>query len=424
MLFVFPPCFYCRPRAVYMSPPQKPGDQPFIPEKDTLSIEAIEESFLGLIMDAIQPEVDALTSDENRTKDNSLFIVANPEAAELSFKATETLKQIIEGIIRVGVQKIKKQCLEAGGMDGFKKNRVALKFLSDLIRQHFVAELYRARCENLLSYGGNDTLMEGFLSLKTAIGAERYIALSNEILREAEKKGIKPSLLYLDLDHFKSVNDSYGHAVGDLALKHIATVITGALRKKHGDVCVRQGGEEIVILLRGTVEEDACLVAERVRLAAKENPLYVLQVQRRINGQEMEPPDVISEERYLELLKNNHIIRTEEGRGLKTVIPDPREAKKEDKDKKVIAHLIKITLTLSIGVAECPHTRPQAFEQARALADMEVYSAKKAGRDRTYFRGKCVSPDKEEKEDSLIDKITIGIRKKLRDFFRSLANRL
>lgn len=78
------------------------------------------------------------------------------------------------------------------------------------------------------------------------------------------------SLIQLDLDHFKSVNDSWGHHAGDRVLAHAASVIGQALRKT--DIAGRVGGEEFCILLPATRLDEAVLVAERIRskLAAKE----------------------------------------------------------------------------------------------------------------------------------------------------------
>lgn len=72
-------------------------------------------------------------------------------------------------------------------------------------------------------------------------------------------------VLFLDVDHFKSVNDKYGHCVGDQVLKAAA----GALRKgiRPGDVVGRYGGEEFMILVAGAGPESARLVAKRLREA-------------------------------------------------------------------------------------------------------------------------------------------------------------
>ncbi len=77
------------------------------------------------------------------------------------------------------------------------------------------------------------------------------------------------SLIILDVDKFKLVNDTYGHGTGDEVLKHVAHVISSSLRP--GDVCHRYGGEEFVILLASTELGDAYAIAERVRRALEES---------------------------------------------------------------------------------------------------------------------------------------------------------
>lgn len=70
-------------------------------------------------------------------------------------------------------------------------------------------------------------------------------------------------IILLDLDHFKSVNDTYGHAVGDKVLQFLAKKMESVARE--GDVCCRYGGEEFVMLLPNTTVEEATLVAEQLR---------------------------------------------------------------------------------------------------------------------------------------------------------------
>ena len=71
------------------------------------------------------------------------------------------------------------------------------------------------------------------------------------------------SLVLLDVDHFKAVNDSEGHAAGDDVLKHLAMIISSAIREV--DVCARYGGDEFVLLLPHTNGESAMVVADRTR---------------------------------------------------------------------------------------------------------------------------------------------------------------
>ena len=71
------------------------------------------------------------------------------------------------------------------------------------------------------------------------------------------------ALLMLDIDHFKKINDTYGHAAGDLVLVQLADVLRSVLRA--ADLCGRFGGEEFVCLLPETSVSEALILAERLR---------------------------------------------------------------------------------------------------------------------------------------------------------------
>jgi two-component system cell cycle response regulator len=73
------------------------------------------------------------------------------------------------------------------------------------------------------------------------------------------------SLLLFDLDHFKHINDTYGHVAGDMVLVQISELVQSMLRTE--DIFARYGGEEFVIILRGIPLDDAGVLAERVRAA-------------------------------------------------------------------------------------------------------------------------------------------------------------
>lgn len=79
------------------------------------------------------------------------------------------------------------------------------------------------------------------------------------------------ALMVLDIDHFKLVNDSYGHLVGDAALKALANIMQLNLRPH--DLLVRYGGEEFAILLPATGMEDARSIAERLRTTVAANEI-------------------------------------------------------------------------------------------------------------------------------------------------------
>jgi diguanylate cyclase (GGDEF)-like protein len=83
-------------------------------------------------------------------------------------------------------------------------------------------------------------------------------------LARAGRQGAALSLIYCDIDHFKNLNDSYGHPFGDVVLKAVSDVLRNAVRQV--DLAARYGGEEFVLLLEGSDEEGAEQMADRIRL--------------------------------------------------------------------------------------------------------------------------------------------------------------
>ena len=79
------------------------------------------------------------------------------------------------------------------------------------------------------------------------------------------------TLIYVDLDHFKKLNDTLGHPAGDAALKHVARLLEAAVRD--GDIVARIGGEEFAIWLPRTPLREGMEVAERIRRSVAEQPL-------------------------------------------------------------------------------------------------------------------------------------------------------
>ncbi|WP_322905972.1 diguanylate cyclase [Paenibacillus campi] len=78
------------------------------------------------------------------------------------------------------------------------------------------------------------------------------------------------ALIMLDIDHFKRVNDTYGHLVGDQVIQHLAATMRNVSRE--GDLCFRYGGEELGILVRGANSGRAYLLAERLRQTVNAMP--------------------------------------------------------------------------------------------------------------------------------------------------------
>lgn len=104
--------------------------------------------------------------------------------------------------------------------------------------------------------------------------ANNRTAFNDTVLREIKRSNRAQqhlSLIFVDVDHFKSINDSYGHECGDLALASVASWIKDSVRGS--DVVFRYGGEEFVVLLANTDLESATIIAERIRSDIEEHTL-------------------------------------------------------------------------------------------------------------------------------------------------------
>ena len=102
----------------------------------------------------------------------------------------------------------------------------------------------------------------------TGLFNRRYLmeALGKEVQRGV-RKGANLSLIILDIDHFKKVNDQYGHLQGDIVLQKVALLLQKELRAY--DTAARYGGEEFIAVLPDTALEDAVFVANRVRTSVQ-----------------------------------------------------------------------------------------------------------------------------------------------------------
>lgn len=143
--------------------------------------------------------------------------------------------------------------------------------------------------------------------------------LFHKSILESRRKSTNLSLMVLDIDHFKKINDTHGHSIGDIALKHLVTVLNNNLREY--DQVGRYGGEEFVVVLPNTGIEEAWGIAERVRSAVQFQPAFV------------------------------------------------------NRD-------LSIPLTISIGLAQCNHAEKEDQHRLFQRADEALYNAKASGRNR------------------------------------------
>ena len=132
----------------------------------------------------------------------------------------------------------------------------------------------------------------GILSFKTALDVRRVALLEQETItdplmqiynRRYLERRLKEevarsqryerplSLLLLDVDHFKRINDTYGHAMGDRVLQNLGQLLRHTVRE--ADILVRYGGEEILVVAPDTPSAVAATLAERLRQAVENTPL-------------------------------------------------------------------------------------------------------------------------------------------------------
>jgi diguanylate cyclase (GGDEF)-like protein len=116
--------------------------------------------------------------------------------------------------------------------------------------------------------------LSGLVERDALTGLHNYDYLLKAVGREMERSrrtGIPTGLIMIDLDHFKSVNDVYGHETGNRALRHVSAVWAGQTRQI--DIVCRYGGEEFAIILPGTRLHRAIRTAERLRQVLETSPL-------------------------------------------------------------------------------------------------------------------------------------------------------
>jgi diguanylate cyclase (GGDEF)-like protein len=214
---------------------------------------------------------------------------------EEALRAFETGEEVKHGVFQaegdrdsyfryMAPLKVEQSCLQCHAKQGYKVGdirgglTVTLPYkpfqvaqtasVQEIILTHLV--FLAAVASTMLFFGRNLVSKERELRLLsvtdtlTKVYNRRYfIQKIEEELERAKRAGSKFSLIMLDIDHFKSINDRYGHHAGDLVLKSMVDMIKNRIRKI--DTLARWGGEEFVILLPETAANKAAVVAEELR---------------------------------------------------------------------------------------------------------------------------------------------------------------
>jgi diguanylate cyclase (GGDEF)-like protein len=104
------------------------------------------------------------------------------------------------------------------------------------------------------------------IDMLTGLYNRRFLEdYTRKLFAIARRRAQPVGLIMLDLDHFKSFNDIYGHEIGDRILRHFARTVTSCMRETN--LAARYGGEEFVVILPDTGAQACALVAERIRKA-------------------------------------------------------------------------------------------------------------------------------------------------------------
>lgn len=142
---------------------------------------------------------------------------------------------------------------------------------TDFLRKPWDEAELQARARNLLALRRSEQELRRLAMTDALTGAFNRRAFMAEAAAEVDRAGRYGhplTLQMLDIDHFKKINDTYGHAAGDEALKMFTATVQGLLRAS--DRLGRLGGEEFALLLPETDREGAMLLAERLRQALSE----------------------------------------------------------------------------------------------------------------------------------------------------------
>jgi diguanylate cyclase (GGDEF)-like protein len=159
--------------------------------------------------------------------------------------------------------------LDLGAVDFLTKPinvPIARKRIHNHLEREHLRKVVEAQRDALEQLARTDSL--------TGLTNRRYfLELADRELKRAIRQGEGFSLLMIDIDHFKAINDTYGHHCGDLTLQHFANLCKSTLRSI--DVFGRLGGEEFAAFLPGADAANAREVAERLRWTAESNELLL-----------------------------------------------------------------------------------------------------------------------------------------------------
>lgn len=246
---------------------------------------------------------------------SAIFILIANLCVQIQFKVALYCSILIALFITIGVT----QLMTASQAFIFTVVFSPLWFFSIYINWNNILNVRRSFLRSLLDEWNYQTLknLAHTDDLTQLYNRRHFVDMAERSIHKWPKHA-STCLLMFDVDHFKNINDNYGHDIGDRVLQLIAEVTRKEMR--HSDVLARFGGEEFIALLEDTQLQDSLVIAERIRCTIQKQFIYA---------------------------KPNHPIR----------------------------------FTISIGVAEL-ESHTQTLEDLIKQADIALYRAKKSGRNR------------------------------------------
>ena len=164
-------------------------------------------------------------------------LVDNSEKVLLTQKGTEV--NIIKSVIQISID----------------NKPYLLESFVDISHQKFLEE---------------QTKMAGMTDTLTGLYNRRYLTeAAASLLSKVRNEEISPVAVMFDIDHFKQINDQYGHLIGDEVLSSIGKILRNILRST--DIMIRWGGEEFLVLLRCATQEQGMKLAEKIRKSVEEH---------------------------------------------------------------------------------------------------------------------------------------------------------
>ncbi len=216
------------------------------------ALEIAQEEPLDLILlDVIMPELDGYSVCERLKKD-----VKTKEVPVIFITAVTD---------EVSIEK----AYEVGGIDyvtkPFKPKELRARIKRELQMQALIQELAQSK-QKLERLAVTD-------ALSGLYNRHYFSQVSEEFLLLSKRNKSVMSIVILDIDHFKKINDRYGHGVGDGVIQHIAKILQNVTRES--DIVCRWGGEEFLLLLPETDVDGAYTIAESIRKTIEHSPVVI-----------------------------------------------------------------------------------------------------------------------------------------------------